>query len=663
MTYVRAFDAIEDGASRYAGGKGASLANLRRMGFSVPDGFVLLSTAFDEVLALAGIQNEIVTIFRAINPSDRISVDSSAERIQKLILNAKVPSQIVDELYEYFDAFDVEYVAVRSSATLEDSQTEAWAGQLDSFLNTNKSMLLSNVMNCWASLYSPRAVKYRFEANLQTKDMSVAVVVQKMVDSEASGVSFSIHPNRPQKNELLIEACHGLGEALVLGQITPSSYVLDKYSLDIIERHDEIQPRTLRAAVGTSGTRWHDFIKHFAAPPLSDSEIVDLAELTLRIERQLGYACDIEWTRYKGAFSVVQARPITAVAHLSKAKPRFVKTFARDFALVSLEIAYRCEASQTKKWMPGRKNPNSPYLVFERTDGTVYVWYNADGLTWIRKLLIAKAKSDPSFLEEIKQNVLTGIAWIRQHYEHPQALSAAQLQRFVNEYMQTYDWLEALWALCKIPDDELGTRNVLRDVRENTDKLSSGADAVVRHSLRNLYPEFGELSAMISLDELQSDLSPDKNTLHSRFARFVYIGGAIYPGLSRVEAAIAFNIEFNVDPLPDDKSTIVGMTGSPGKVIGVVCKVMGHGDFGKIRAGEILVSPMTMPDFVREMDKAAGVVTDEGGATCHAVIIARENNKPCVVGTGFATQLLADGDLIEVDADRGVVRLVRKGKT
>jgi len=129
---------------------------------------------------------------------------------------------------EGYNDLDCEFVAVRSSATSEDSAAAAWAGQLDSYLNTNKKKILENVKRCWASLFTPRAIFYRFEKGLCGTDISVAVVVQKMVESEESGIAFSVHPVTEDPNHIIIEAGFGLGEAIVSGQITPDSYVVDK---------------------------------------------------------------------------------------------------------------------------------------------------------------------------------------------------------------------------------------------------------------------------------------------------------------------------------------------------------------------------------------------------------------------------------------------------
>src|SRR3989338_3707386 len=156
------------------------------------------------------------------------TIENASKKINALILNAEMPEDIAGEIRKFFKKLKSKFVAVRSSATAEDSSAAAWAGQLESYLNTTKTNLLENVKKCWASLFTPRAIFYRFEKELHKQKISVAVVVQKMVESEVSGIAFSVHPVTQDRNQLIIEAGYGLGEAIVSGQITPDSYVVEK---------------------------------------------------------------------------------------------------------------------------------------------------------------------------------------------------------------------------------------------------------------------------------------------------------------------------------------------------------------------------------------------------------------------------------------------------
>lgn len=178
MTFTKHFTVLTKRDAAIAGGKGASLGELTQAGIPVPPGFVVIADAFEHFCAQADLTQEIDAILNDVDTRVVHTVEKASSRIQALILNAKMPDDIAREILAGFRGLGTSYVAVRSSATAEDSKDHAWAGQLDSFLNTTEQTLLHNVQKCWASLYTPRAIFYRFEKGLHTSHISVAVVVQ-----------------------------------------------------------------------------------------------------------------------------------------------------------------------------------------------------------------------------------------------------------------------------------------------------------------------------------------------------------------------------------------------------------------------------------------------------------------------------------------------------
>jgi pyruvate,water dikinase len=240
MLFTREFQYLGKNDAATAGGKGASLGEMTQAGIPVPPGFVILADAFEQFLKETDLNVEIDSILHSVNHQEMHTVEHASERIQKLILEAKMPEDIAGEITQEFHKLGAEFVAVRSSATAEDSSSAAWAGQLDSFLNTTEETLLQNVQKCWASIFTPRAIFYRFEKGLHDQKISVSVVIQKMVASEKSGIAFSVHPVTEDRNQLIIEAGFGLGEAIVSGQITPDSYVVEKEKETIQARQRDI---------------------------------------------------------------------------------------------------------------------------------------------------------------------------------------------------------------------------------------------------------------------------------------------------------------------------------------------------------------------------------------------------------------------------------------
>lgn len=267
-----------------AGGKGASLGELLAAGISVPPGFVVTTDAFAH--------------FTATLPT----VTAEA------ILAAPLPRVLQKEILAEYAALGSEFVAVRSSATAEDGAAHAWAGQLESFVPTSEADLITNIKKCWASLFSPRARAYREQAGLTRADISVAVVVQALIDSEQAGIGFSAHPVTGDTNHIVVEAVHGLGEAAVGGHVTPHTFVLGKQNGDIIELYEGTQDRMLVRGKNNQAA-WVPLPQD--AKKLTATQLKELAATITRIERHFGQPMDVEWTWANRTFFIVQSRPIT----------------------------------------------------------------------------------------------------------------------------------------------------------------------------------------------------------------------------------------------------------------------------------------------------------------------------------------------------------------
>lgn len=320
MAYITFFNQLNRDSTDIAGGKGASLGEMTRAGIPVPPGFVVLTKAFERFLSETELNEEIQAALDKVNHHEMQSVEDAAETIRSLMLNAAMPDNIKTEITDAFSKLDTEFVAVRSSATVEDSTNASWAGELDSFLNTTEESLLANVQKCWASLFTPRAIFYRFEKGFHKGTISVAVVVQKMVNSEVSGIAFSVHPVTEDSNQLIIEAGWGLGEAIVSGSITPDNYVLDKRDWSIVDQYIADQERKLVRSNGhgpersRTGNEWVEVEpEKREVQKLDPDKVLELAKLVVKIEKHYGFPCDIEWVMEDDKLSIVQSRPITTL--------------------------------------------------------------------------------------------------------------------------------------------------------------------------------------------------------------------------------------------------------------------------------------------------------------------------------------------------------------
>jgi len=316
MKHIKDFSDITKKDVNLAGGKGASLGEMTKAGFNVPPGFVVIADAFDRFLDETDLIVEVGAALDEVDKEVMHTIENASEKIQALINNTEIPKDIADEIVEEFNSLGTKFVAVRSSATAEDSARAAWAGQLDTFLNTTKKDLLENVRKCWASLFTPRAIFYRFEKGLHGEKISVAVVVQKMIEPEVSGIGFSVHPVTEDRNQLIIEAGFGLGEAIVSGQITPDSYVVKKKEGVIEDISVNTQQKMLVKVDTVAGVenKWQNIPEETGkTQKLTEKQIKEVANIIIKLEKHYKFPVDIEWSIEKGKLYVLQSRPITTL--------------------------------------------------------------------------------------------------------------------------------------------------------------------------------------------------------------------------------------------------------------------------------------------------------------------------------------------------------------
>jgi len=418
----------------YVGGKGANLGELTSAGFPVPSAFVLTTIAYDHFIDSSKINSDISKELASIDKGSDDSLTKASARIRASFEKEDIPEDLKEEILDSYKALFPKgkkgFVAVRSSATAEDLPDASFAGQQETFLNVSTPEdLLDKVRKCWSSLFTARAISYREKQGYAHEDVKLAVVVQKMVNSEASGIMFTVDPNSG-KDDIIIEAGYGLGEAIVGGEVTPDTYTVNKNHMEIVKKR--IAAQKWKYVKGANGsTKRADVPKEQQkAQKIEDRFIIEVAAVGRHIEIHYERPMDIEWCIEDNKVYIVQARPITAVGS---------------------------------------------------------------------------------------------------------------------------------------SDNETAVEN------DNADVLTTGLGAS--------------------------------------------------PGLAT--GAVRFY---------DD-----GMS------------------LDVVKEGDVLVTTMTMPDMVPAMSRAAAIVTDEGGMTCHAAIISRELGTPCVVGTGDATALLKDGMVVTVDGTAGVV--------
>jgi len=310
--YTKRLNKVNFEGIKEVGGKGISLVEMIKIKFPIPQGFVILSSAFDKFLEENGLNLEVKVLLHKVNLEDINLVDRVSNEIRDLFLNSEFPKDIAKEILKEFSKLKTRYVAVRSSATVEDSSVASWAGELESYLNTTKSNLLENVKKSWASLFTPRAIFYRLEKKLKETRVSMAVVVQKMIQSEISGICFTVHPVTKDYNQMVIEAGYGLGEAIVEGKITPDTYTIHKKKLEIIDNN--VRKQKMMIVKDKDGNTEKGVPKSKQEKQkLLDFQILKLAKICRKIEVHYKKPQDIEWAFEKRKFYIIQSRPITTL--------------------------------------------------------------------------------------------------------------------------------------------------------------------------------------------------------------------------------------------------------------------------------------------------------------------------------------------------------------
>ncbi len=456
------FNELSRASLPIAGGKGANLGEMFNHGFPIPEGFMVSAESYFGFIKLTGIDGIIAKACENIDVQDTAKLQEISKYLKEVISNAKMPSDIrADVVRAYNQLCGAElptseqevWVAIRSSATAEDLPEASFAGQQATFLNIKgQDEVVNAVKNCWASLFEARAIYYRGEQHFDNLKVGIAVVVQRMVQSDKSGIMFSVDPVSMDPNILVIEAGFGLGEAVVSGSITPDSYMIDKRTMKLVEKKISKQDFMITRVQGKDETiRVEEELQE--AQKLSEDEIMALARYGVAIEQHYQSPQDMEWAIEGRKVYIVQSRAITTL------NKKGVK-----------------ESMAASGEMTGPKK--------------------------------------------------------------------------------------------QITDDP-----------------------------------------------------------------------------------------FEVQEIPADKAVqlLTGSRASPGIAWGPVKLIYDIKEISKVYEGDILVTMMTTPDFVPAMKKAAAIVTDEGGATCHAAIVSRELGIPCVVGTREATKKLKEGQIITVDAKRGIV--------
>jgi pyruvate, water dikinase len=325
MNYVAWFKDLTKDSISIAGGKGANLGIMFKLGLPVPNGFCVTAQTYKLFVEQSGIQQKILQFTKQIDIDNTAELQRIAKIIQQLIIATPMPQDIVEEIQESYELLGVNtsnahdlieskdaFVAVRSSATAEDLPSASFAGQQATFLNVRgKDGVVNAVRECWASLFTARAIYYREKNKFEHSKVYISAIVQQMVDSEKSGIMFTINPATNNGKEIVIEAVYGLGEAIVSGSVNPNSFLVDKESNKITKHEIKKQDWGLFRDEKGNNVKRDISLEDQKTQIITDRQVLELARFGKKIETHYGKPQDIEWAIEHDTVMIVQSRAVT----------------------------------------------------------------------------------------------------------------------------------------------------------------------------------------------------------------------------------------------------------------------------------------------------------------------------------------------------------------
>lgn len=590
------------------GGKANSLFKLKKFDILIPDFFVISSTVFERFLE----ENNIVKTIK------KHLLNNNFEFAKDIIMKSPFSIDLEKEIYSHFDKLNTPLVSVRSSASNEDGDKKSFAGQYSTCLNIKKDELFSAIKKCWISLYDDNVISYSKEAN---NFFSMNVIVQKMIIPYCAGVSFSIDPTSRSKNYSYIEACLGNGEKLVSGEVTPSSYVVRRETTDI------------------------DF--HEGKNLLSNDNIKKIMDNTLKIEQIYKKPMDIEWCLLNDEIYILQARPITAFSIENELIKNII---TREKSLIEIELYYRGEYNRIKDLTNALYYQKPIFHFISEKETKIY--YNFFSL-----------EEDPNLIfRELNNNYELFLKELNNVYKLCEDINEAIRNKEIDfiDFFNNLTIIQAFSTLGNMAGQDYKiSKRVLQELlkyRRNYDNLVYRGEDIIEEYLKDSIPDkFKKYIKVLSINDIKNIENIDTCELEKRLKGFIYYDGEI---INTSFEDFCKNNNFYTEKEKITKNSISGKCAFSGKVTGIVKIINSRDDFNSFEKGDIIVAPMTTPKYTPIMKKASGIITDEGGITCHAAIVSRELKLPCLVGCKNATKILKNGMKIELNTINGLVKII-----
>jgi phosphohistidine swiveling domain-containing protein len=334
---------------------------------------------------------------------------------------------------------------------------------------------------------------------------------------------------------------------------------------------------------------------------------------------------------------------------------KYTKAYTRENTLFCIQVWEEQQARRLDKYFGW----NVPTSVFDVSDGVAKVYYHKNIFDIWFDLIAKKNETDPKVISDILDLYSKQIDQLEETWKKGIITSKSGLIDFFDFMAEAWIGLSVSYCLPEIKSLPKKLQDLGMALRTRSGDFLDGTDKVIYKSLVHLYPNLGDLVRYLAIEEIQQECAPSTALLEARKKHYVYFDFKVLTNVDAKELAKQNGILIIDEYVPEKIAELKGQIAMKGKVRGTVRVLHKKSEVGELLDGEILVTAMTTPDYLPAMHRAAAFVTDEGGITCHAAIVAREIGKPCIIGTKIATEVLKNGDEVEVDAEKGIVKILK----
>lgn len=582
------------------GGKADSLLYLTSNNILVPKFFVVSKDDYIQFLTDNNIYKKIEELF----------IDKKYKDIKDLLMNQDITYNLSKKLDFELSKMNSNFFAIRSSASNEDGKNKSFAGQYDTFLNVKKEDIFLNIKKCFCSLYNDNVISYSDDFDIY----GINVIIQVMIDSDYSGVAFTVDPSSESDNYILIEMIKGLGEKLVSGEVMPNKFFVRK------------ETGMIDLKIGES----------------SLDEVI-FNRLVLEIEKiEKLYKCpmDIEYAIKDRKIYILQARPITARTILPKS---FSLTLTRQKSLIDIELYYKGEYFGIKN-ITKNLYYFKPLFVYNSVDNNVSIYYNNTDLEELPNpmyyLLDLDFDKTLKYYRKIKRDVKYLDNIINKNLQ-------IDYSDYVNKIIEIYPFTSLGQLAGHFEDVSKRVKDLLVEFREKYDYIIYKAVDYLVFKFKAILPDnYKEYIDFLLIDEIINSKLPSIESLENRKLGYIY-----YNSLYVTTDYDKFfrNNNINIEEASNSLLNGTFAYSSNTNITGRVCVILSDKDFNNFKRGDIIVTPMTSPKFLILIKECSAIITDEGGSLSHAAIISRELKIPCLVGCINATKILSTGDTITIN--------------